>query len=182
MTSTDDVSGHAVAGVVAAGTEDSRAAGRWLLEAAPSPQAAETDWADEGTTFLRPGARFGAVAVRASLVHAALLLDDPATCGPSLRKRLRGAPIFYQANQFGREGAYVVLVSPDVAAQWDVPGSVAHHRGALLEVPAPERVRAGTPIWWVVPVDNPVELCAPDVLATLVKLGFDVVNSRLGRS
>ncbi|MGW4359597.1 hypothetical protein ACWEKU_12700 [Streptomyces californicus] len=182
MTSTDDGTGHAVAGVVAAATEDSRVAERWLLETAMFPQAAKSDWANDGTTFLLPGTRFGAVAVRASLVHAALLLDDPATCGPSLRKRLRGAPIFYQANQFGREGAYVVLVSADVAAQWDVPGSVAHHRGALLEVPAPDRVRAGTPIWWVVPVDDPVQLCAPVPLAALVKQGFDAVNGRLGRS
>lgn len=182
MTSTDDAPGQTAVGVVAAGTGNSRAAERWLLGAAPSPQAAMDDWADEGTTFLRPGNLFGAVAVRASLVHTALLLDDPAKCGPSLRARLGGAPVFYQENQFGREGAYVVLVSTDVAAQWDVPGSVAHHRGALLEVPAPDRVRARGPIWWVVPVGAPGQLCDPGPLAALVKQGFDMITGQLGRS
>ncbi|WP_228995191.1 hypothetical protein [Streptomyces sp. DH8] len=182
MTSTDDAPGQAAVGVVAAATDDSRAAERWLLEAAMFPQAAKSDWADDGTTFLLPGNLFGAIAVRASLVHTALLLDDPAKCGPSLRKRLRDAPVFYQENQFGREGAYVVLVSTDVAAQWDVPGSVAHHPGALLEVPAPGRIRARGPIWWVVPVGAPGQLCAPDPLAALVKQGFDMITGQLGRS
>ncbi|WP_098010410.1 hypothetical protein [Streptomyces sp. sk226] len=173
---------HELTGVnVEHGREQHLADGRWLLEAASSPRAAKADWADDGTTFLRPGSLFGAVAVRASLVHAALLLDEPTRCGPSLRTRLGRAPVFYQANQFGREGAYVVLVSADVAAQWDVTGSVAHHRGALLEVPAPGRARAGAPIWWVVPVGAPDGLCEPEPLAALVRQGL-MVTGAVGRS
>ncbi|MFJ5890241.1 hypothetical protein [Streptomyces californicus] len=52
-------------GPVEMGREQRLAGGHWQLGAASCPRSAMADWADDGTRFLRPGARFGAIAVRA---------------------------------------------------------------------------------------------------------------------
>ncbi|MFH9197205.1 hypothetical protein ACH4KO_06805 [Streptomyces anulatus] len=153
----------------------------WLLGAASSVRAARADWAEDGTTFLSPGALFGAVLVRAAVVHAALLVDDPVKCADPLRTRLGGGPVFYAERKFGREAGYVALVSASVAKMWTAPGSVAHHRTALLEVPDPWHVRPDQgAAWWVVPLDGPGVLCDPQPLATLISDGHDVLTSGLG--
>lgn len=162
------------------GREQRLAGGHWLLGAAPSLQVARKNWEEDGATFLKPGVLFGAIVVRAAVVHAALLLNDPAECGPSLRARLGGGPVIYGEQCFGTEGAYIALVPASVAAMWDMRGSVAHHGGALLEVPAPERVRPDEgPTWWVVPLEGPAVLCDPGPLADLIGLGHDALTGKL---
>ncbi|MFJ9886136.1 hypothetical protein ACIQRW_09750 [Streptomyces sp. NPDC091287] len=153
----------------------------WLLGAASSVRAARADWAENGTTFLTPGALFGAVLVRAAVVHAALLLDDPVKCAAPLRTRLGGGPVFYAEQKFGREAGYVALVPASVAMVWSVPGSVTHHRNALLQIPAPGNVRSDQgAAWWVVPLDGPGVLCDPQPFATLISHGHGVLTGSLG--
>ncbi|MFJ1787297.1 hypothetical protein ACIOML_23700 [Streptomyces anulatus] len=167
---------------VSLGRERLLASEHWLLAAAPSVRRARLDWADCGTTFLTPGVLFGAVAVRAAVVHAALLLDGPEKCAGSLRKRLGGGPVFYAEQQFGREAGYVALIPGSVAMTWSVPGSVAHHRRATLEVPAPGCTSPDHgSSWWVVPLDGPGVLCGPDPLAGLVSDGHGVLTGTLGQ-
>ncbi|MFJ3439254.1 hypothetical protein ACIPMU_37750 [Streptomyces cyaneofuscatus] len=162
---------HELTGVtVELGREKRLAGGRWLLGAAPSLEEARVGWEESGSAWLRPGALFGAVVIRASVVHAALGAGSPIECAPLVDV---GGPAFYSDEGFGREGAYTALVPASVALVWAVNGSIPHHRRALLQVPAPEAVRperAGRP-WWVVPLDGPGLLCDPDLLAALVKRG-----------
>lgn len=166
---------------VSLGTERVLASEHWLLAAAPSVRRARLEWADSGTTWLKPGALFGAVTVRASVVHAALLLDDPEKSARPLRESL-GGPVFYAEEQFGREAGYVALVAGSVSMAWSVPGSVAHHRRAELQVPAPGNTLPDLgPSWWVVPLDGPGVLCDPDPLATLVGHGHGVLTGTLGK-
>ncbi|MEU4180751.1 hypothetical protein [Streptomyces sp. NPDC026589] len=168
--------------MVSTGAERSLASGHWLLGAAASVRRARSDWADCGTTFLTPGALFGAVIIQASVVHASLLLDDPERCAAPLRTLLGGGPVFYAERRFGREAGYVALVPTPVAMTWSVPGSVAHYRKATLEVPAPQNVRPDHgPAWWVVPLDGPGVLCDPQPLATLVSQGHGVLTGTLGK-
>lgn len=130
---------------VTTGRERALAGGQWLLGAAPSLQEARADWEESGSAWLRPGALFGAVVIRASVVHAALGADSPIECAPLVDV---GGPVFCSDEGFGREGAYTALVPASVALVWAVNGSIPHHRRALLEVPAPEAVRperAGRP-------------------------------------
>jgi hypothetical protein len=182
MTNTGDTPGAPISGVVATGAERLLASGQWLLAAAPSVRRARLDWTDCGTTWLTPGVLFGAVAVRAAVVHAALLLDDPEKCARPLRERLGGGPVFYAEQQFGREAGYVALVPGSVAMSWSVPGSVANHRRAALEVPAPGCTSPDHgSSWWVVPLDGPGVLCDPDPLATLVGHGHGVLTGTLGK-
>ncbi|MFJ1590656.1 hypothetical protein ACIOD0_10470 [Kitasatospora albolonga] len=156
------------------GREQRLAGGHWLLGAAPSLQEARADWEESGSAWLRPGALFGAIVVRAGVVHAALGADSPIECA-SLADV--GGPVFYSDEGFGREGAYTALVPASVAMQWAVRGSIPHHRQALLEIPAPEIVRPErTPSWWVVPLDGPGTLCDPGLLAALVAQGQDVLD------
>ncbi|WP_103536038.1 hypothetical protein [Streptomyces sp. SM11] len=153
----------------------------WLLGAASSVRAAWADWAEGGTTFLTPGVLFGAVIVRAAVVHAALLLDDPVKCVEPLRTRLGGGPVFYAEQMFGREGGYVALVPGSVAMAWSVPGSMAHSRKAALEVPAPGNVRPDQgSAWWVLPLEDSGALCDPQPLATLISQGHGVLTGTLG--
>ncbi|MFI7085555.1 hypothetical protein ACIBUR_18410 [Streptomyces anulatus] len=134
----------------------------WLLGAASSVRAARADWVENGTTFLRPGALFGAVLFRAAVVHAALLLEGPVKCADPLRTRLGGGPVFYAEHEFGREAGYVALVPAAVARVWGVHGSVAHHRKALLQVPAPGNVRPDQgAAWWAVPPGRPWSAVRP---------------------
>ncbi|MFC8341198.1 hypothetical protein ACFUJX_29850 [Streptomyces rubiginosohelvolus] len=162
---------HELTGVtVQLGREQRLAGGHWLLGAAPSLQEARATWEESGSAWLRPGVLFGAVVVRAGVVHAALGMDSPIGCAPLVDI---GGPVFYSDAGFGREGAYTALVPAPVALVWSVNGSLPHHRRALLEVPAPQVVmpeRAGRP-WWVVPLDGPGLLCDPNLLADLVKQG-----------
>ncbi|MFG3406497.1 hypothetical protein [Streptomyces sp. NPDC048142] len=167
---------------VSLGRERVLAGEHWLLAAAPSVRRVRLDWADCGTTFLTPGVLFGAVIVRAAVVHAALLLDDPEQCAGPLRKRLGGGPVFYAEQKFGREAGYVALVPGSVTMTWSVPGSVANHRRAALEVPAPgctspDHGRS----WWVVPLDGPGVLCDPGPLAMLIGQGHGVLTATLGK-
>ncbi|MGW5925215.1 hypothetical protein ACWF2L_03075 [Streptomyces anulatus] len=162
---------HELTGVtVELGREQRLAGGHWLLAAAPSVKEARADWEESGSAWLRPGALFGAVVVRASVLHAALGTDSPIECAPLVDV---GGPVFYSDEGFGREGAYTALVPASVALMWSVNGSIPHHRRALLEVPAPQVVRperAGRP-WWVVPLNGPGLLCDPDLLAALAMQG-----------
>lgn len=162
---------HELTGVtVQLGREQRLAGGHWLLGSAPSLQEARADWEESGSAWLRPGALFGAVIIRADVVHAALGADSPIECAPLVDV---DGPVFYSEDGFGREGSYTALVPASVALVWGVNGSIPHHRRALLQVPAPNAVRperAGSP-WWVVPLDGPGSLCDPDLLAALVKQG-----------
>ncbi|MEU5036136.1 hypothetical protein AB0G48_18545 [Streptomyces rubiginosohelvolus] len=162
------------------GREQRLACGHWLLGAAPSLQEARATWEESGSAWLRPGVLFGAVVVRAGVVHAALGMDSPIGCAPLFDV---GGPVFYSDEGFGREGAYTALVPASVALVWSVNGSLPHHRRALLEVPAPQVMmpeRAGRP-WWVVPLDGPGLLCDPDLLADLVKQGTGTPGDAEGR-
>jgi hypothetical protein len=148
------------------------AGGHWLLPAAPEIEAGRADWKDTGSAWLRPGALFGAVIVPASLVHAALGLDDPIACAPPLAEGLEGGPVYYSPEGFGREGSYVALVPASVALSWSVRGCLSHPYRALLQVPAPDVIQPQEDgPWWVVPLDGPGLLCPPDRLAALVTLG-----------
>ncbi|MFG3397389.1 hypothetical protein [Streptomyces parvus] len=169
--------------LVELGREQRLAGGHRLLGAAPSFQVARRNCGEAGVTFLKPGVLFGAIVVRAAVVHAALLLNDPAEWGPSLRAGFGGGPVFYGEQRFGTEGTYIALKPASVAAMQDVRRSVAHHHGALLEVPAPERVRPDEgPAWWVASLEGPAVLCASDPLADLIGLGHDALTGRLGGS
>ncbi|MFC5072934.1 hypothetical protein ACFPN0_15385 [Kitasatospora cinereorecta] len=155
-------------------TERLTASGHWLLPAAPVLEDANADWKNKGSAWLRPGILFGAVILPASLVHAALGLDDPVTCAAPLAEGLEGGPVFCTPKGFGREGSYVALVPASASLAWDVPGSVSHPCRALLQVPAPDVIEPQEDgPWWVVPLDGPGLLCPPDRLAALVNLGRD---------
>ncbi|WP_411082550.1 hypothetical protein [Streptomyces sp. cmx-18-6] len=164
---------------VALGREQRLAGGHWLLGAATTLQEARASWDESGSAWLRPGALFGAVVIRASVVHAALDAESPIESAPLVDV---DGPVFYSEEGFGREGAYTALVPASVALVWAVRGSIRHHRRALLEVPAPEAVRperAGRP-WWVVPLDGPWLLCDPDLLAALVMRGTGTTGGAKG--
>ncbi|MEU2823010.1 hypothetical protein ABZ763_12210 [Streptomyces bacillaris] len=162
---------------VTTGAERRIAGGNWLLGAAPSLRGARASWEESGTAWLRPGALFGAIIIRASVVHAALGLDSPIECAAPLDVRLGGGPVFYGEAGFGPEGAYTALVPASVAGAWSTRGSMPHHRRALLEVPAPEIVRPErAPRWWVVPLDGPGLLCEPGLLAALVTQGRNALT------
>lgn len=153
------------------------ASGHWLLPTAPVLEDARADWKNKGFAWLRPGVLFGAVIMPASLVHAALGLDDPVTCAPPLAEGLEGGPVFYNAEGFGRGGSYTALVPASVSLAWGVRGSVAHPYRVLFQVPAPEVVEPqGDGPWWVVPLDGPGLLCPPDRLAALVSLGWAALH------
>ncbi|MFD3612407.1 hypothetical protein ACFWXA_30935 [Streptomyces atroolivaceus] len=148
------------------------ASGHWLLPAAPVLEDAHADWKNKGSAWLRPGVLFGAVTAPASLIHAALGLDDPVACAPPLAEGLEGGPVFYHPEGFGREGSYVALLPASVGLAWGVQGSLSHPYRALLQVPAPDVIEPQEDgPWWVVPLDGPGLLCPPDRLAALVNLG-----------
>ncbi|WP_405898117.1 hypothetical protein OG242_11840 [Streptomyces sp. NBC_00727] len=150
------------------------AAGHWLLSAAPKLSESRDEWQKKGTTWLRPGFLFGAVAIRASLVHAALGLDDPLACRGPLAEHLDACPVFYSPDQFSREGAYTVLVTASTAMGWRSIGSVPHDYRALLLVPSPhltEPQEDHSSPWWVVPLDGPGLLCSARPLVALVSAG-----------
>ncbi|MFD3848210.1 hypothetical protein ACFWVB_20260 [Streptomyces microflavus] len=148
--------------------------GDWLLGTVPPPTRplAWTDWETRGTTWLKPGTLFGAVVIRAALVHAALDRDSPVACATALDIRLGGGPVFYTDDAFQREGSYTVLVPSYAAREWRVGGSLAHPHRALLEVPAPGIVKPERALpWWVVPLEGPADLCSPEEVATMVIQG-----------
>ncbi|MFI0934554.1 hypothetical protein ACH4RG_22890 [Streptomyces sp. NPDC021019] len=183
MTNTGDTTRAAIVGLQATVAERMIASGHWLLDAAPSARRARLDWIDRGTTFLTPGPRFGAIIVQASVMHAALLLDnEPERCAARLPVGLRGGPIYYAKQQFGREAGYVALVPASVAMEWNVPGSVAHRPQATLDVPAPNNTSPDHgPAWWLTPPEGPGELCDPGALATLSRHGHGVLTGTLGK-
>ncbi|MFJ2205917.1 hypothetical protein [Streptomyces microflavus] len=162
---------------VTTASERAAAGGQWLLGAAPSRHEAWASWEETGTAWLRPGVLFGAILVRAGVMHAALGESSPMECATALDVRLCGGPVFYGEEGFGAEGCYTALVPASVAMQWAVRGSIPHHRQALLEVPAPEIVRPERTLsWWVVPLDGPGTLCEPGMLAALVAQGQAVLD------
>ncbi|WP_330248624.1 MULTISPECIES: hypothetical protein [unclassified Streptomyces] len=158
------------------------ASGHWLLSAAPLRPHAKVEWRENGAAWLRPGALFAAVVIRAFVVHAAIGLDSPEACAAPLADALEGGPMFYDAEGFGREGSYTALLPARVAQLAPMPGTVAHPQRGLLLVPAPdviERVETGP--WWMTPLDGPGLLCPPDRIAALASSGQDVLRSPEGR-
>ncbi|MEW1892304.1 hypothetical protein [Streptomyces sp. NPDC085659] len=144
----------------------------WLLSAAPDAHRSQDEWRTQGWTWLRPGVLFGAVVVRARLVHAALGLDDPLACRQPLPEHLDG-PVFYSPDLFGREGAYTVMVTASTAMGWRAIGSVAHDYRATLRIPRPDLIdppEDGSP-WWVVPLDGPGVLCKARPLIAFISAG-----------
>lgn len=144
------------------------AAAQWLSLATPSVRQAVAEWQDRGAAWLRPGALFTAVIVRASLLHEAVGSLSPQECGPVLHTELDG-PVFYREQEFGPEAGYTVLLPGSASRMWRVPGTVVFSPAALLLVPAPDRREptADCP-WWVVPPDGTGTLCTPGLLASLL--------------
>jgi hypothetical protein len=158
------------------------ASGHWLLASAPLIPTARSEWSNKGAAWLRPGLLFGAVIIEAAVIHAALGMDDPVACAPSLAEGLEGGPLFYSRHHFRGTGAYTALVPASVGMQWKLPGAVAHPARALLLVPAPDVIapREDGP-WWVVSLDGPGTLCPPDRLAALVLLGREALGREVPR-
>ncbi|TXR99729.1 hypothetical protein EAO73_27615 [Streptomyces sp. col6] len=167
-------------GVVHLRRERELASAHWLLSAAPDIGRSRAEWQDRGSTWLRPGFLFGAVAVRAALVHAALGLDDPVACRLPLAEHLAG-PVFYSPEGFAGAGAYTVMVSASTAMAWRSIGSEPHDRRALLLVPGPDLIepQENRP-WWVVPFDGPGLLCRARPLTALISAGRRAAGRRGG--
>lgn len=83
--------------VVTSRAERLLASGHWLLSAAPLRPHAKVEWRENGAAWLRPGALFAAVVIRAFVVHAAIGLDSPEACAAPLADALEGGPMFYDA-------------------------------------------------------------------------------------
>ncbi|MFE7863237.1 hypothetical protein [Streptomyces bacillaris] len=153
----------------------------WLLRAALSPAEAWARWEESGVAWLRPGDRFGAVALRAALVHAALGLTSPMACVTTLDVRLGGGPVFYRDHHFGGEGSYTMLIPAGASQGWRAAGAVTYSWHAQVEVPAPEIVRPeGALPWWVVPPGGPDALCDPEALAALAAQGHAALEGQRG--
>lgn len=146
-----------------------RTANHWLLSAAPTPDQTRYGWPDSGAAWLRPGALFAAVIVRAGVMHEAVGEPGPERSVAALTDALDG-PVFYRRGEFGPEAAYTVLLPASAARIWQVPDTVVLPPRALLLVPAPDRSTPNSedPPWWVVPPDSSGSLCTPALLASLL--------------
>ncbi|MGP3691290.1 hypothetical protein ACTVZO_42650 [Streptomyces sp. IBSNAI002] len=130
-----------------------------------------TTWKQKGAAWLRPGGLFCAVLIPAAVMHTAAQGNSPQACAGRIAEVLEG-PVFYDPSAFRQGGGYTVLLPASAALLWRVPGTVLHPSRRLLLVPAPDRCEPvdGRP-WWVVPLERPGMLCAPQPVACFAALG-----------
>lgn len=147
------------------------ASGHWLLASAPIVPAAMSSWKENGAAYLIPGGLFCAVMIPAAVMHAAAEGDSPQACAGRIADVLEG-PVFYDPSAFRQEGGYTAILPASAALVWRVPSTVLHPSRRLLLVPAPDRCEpvGGRP-WWVVPLESPGLLCAPQLVACFAGLG-----------
>ncbi|MER5570378.1 hypothetical protein OHU17_00205 [Streptomyces goshikiensis] len=130
-----------------------------------------SSWKENGAAYLIPGGLFCAVMIPAAVMHAAAEGDSPQACAGRIADVLEG-PVFYDPSAFRQEGGYTAILPASAALVWRVPSTVLHPSRRLLLVPAPDRCEpvGGRP-WWVVPLESPGLLCAPQLVACFAGLG-----------
>lgn len=119
------------------------------------------------------GVRFDAVRVSQAIVHSAANSTADATVYGFLSEYLQGAVI--------RDlDWYYMLVPARTTQQWHVHSSRCLGRGSWLEVPHLER-RAGPRSHWVVLPQGAADVCDPQRVADLVRIGHERILARPAR-
>ncbi|MGW4548381.1 hypothetical protein ACWEN4_18700 [Streptomyces violaceorubidus] len=148
------------------------AVSNWLLSAADDRSRAETEWNHRGVALLRCGGPFTAIRLPVPLVFAAAGSEDRAHVSAYLRAALHRGPVFVDQTA----GWYYCLVPARACESWREPDTECFGDDHYLGVPCPgvdvQHPRARS--YWVVPMDEPADLCSPDAISQLV----DVARQR----
>ncbi|MEU1076550.1 MULTISPECIES: DUF6415 family natural product biosynthesis protein [unclassified Streptomyces] len=148
---------------------------QWLASAHTTPSAAWLEWAQGGAAMLPCGGIFDAVRISAEIVHAAMQSGHPEVVGPHLERMLDG-PVIHDA--YARSVSYYALVPPGTCTQHDTRDVQHLARGTYLGVPdLPRTARPG--IYWLLPPRGVGDLCTPEGVGRLIRLGTQrIANPR----
>ncbi|TLQ39495.1 hypothetical protein FEF34_39440 [Streptomyces marianii] len=141
----------------------------WLVLASSDRAKAWTEWDTYRVALLRCGSLFSAVRIPGYLVYTAAGAEEPEAVRRFLAEILDGGPIFYDVG--GQQ--YYALTPASAARSWRLTVAECLDSDAFLGVPATDLTEFDPryPAYWVVPMDGPGTLCAPDDVALLVLMG-----------
>ncbi|MET9127140.1 hypothetical protein [Streptomyces sp. NPDC004528] len=162
-------------GQVTKGADRLRAAGHWLLTAAPDLNQSRREWDAEDVTFLRCGALFTAVSIPRAVVHAAAQSASPRLVDGFLAEALDGGPVIAAYGLV----LYYALVPATTHLRWSQSGSECLPARQLLAVPPVDHATyENRQAYWAVPMDSAATLCMPALVERVVSVG----RSRLTES
>ncbi|MEU7021891.1 hypothetical protein ABZ990_14690 [Streptomyces sp. NPDC046203] len=150
------------------------AAASWLILAAPNAEKARHEWEDYGVALLRCGSLLSAVRIPADLVYAAAGTEELEQVRAFLADVLDGGPIFHDTG--GRQ--FYALTPASAPSTWHLTVAECLGSNTFLGVPATDRTEPDCryPAYWVLPMDGPGTLCAPDDVAGLVLAGHQAAT------
>lgn len=146
------------------------AVGHWLLGAADDRATARGQWAGLDVALLRCGGILSAVRVPARLVWAAAGSEELHAVDDHLRRWFDGGAVAMDLHAL----LYYFLVPGSTAWRWtdrEFPGVECLGRDHYLGVPAPRLTERRGRSYWCVPMDSPGDLCYPDEVVELLKVG-----------
>ncbi|MFE3268095.1 hypothetical protein [Streptomyces sp. NPDC059215] len=134
---------------IVSGAERLRAAGHWLLGAAPDLAQSRFEWGEGDVTFLRCGGLFTAISMRRAIVHAAADSASPRLVDGFLEEAFDGGPVIAA---YGLD-PYYALVPASTAFRWAEPGAQCLPSRQLLTVPPVDRsTYENRASYWPVPM------------------------------
>ncbi|MGW6744980.1 hypothetical protein ACWGDX_30295 [Streptomyces sp. NPDC055025] len=139
---------------------------RWLESSSEVPEIARSDWQSGRPAILRTGVRYDAIRMPSDLVHAAVESTEPEAVTRALADRL-GGPVIADPVAW-----HYALVPRGTT--WTSPLAEIRGRGSWLGIPSTDRTDPSVPgVYWAVPVTTTGDLCDPDAVAELLRVGSE---------
>ena len=142
----------------------------WLLGATEDRATARGQWAALDVALLSLGGILSAVRAPARMVWSAAGTDELRAVDAHLRKWFDGGAVFMDLHAT----QYYFLVPGSTPWPWtdrQFPGVERLGRDHFLGVPAPRLTKPRGRSYWCVPMDSPGDLCYPDEVVELLKVG-----------
>lgn len=155
------------------------AVSHWFLAAADDGAAVRDQWTKVGAALFECGGLFSALRIPADLVEAAAGTDDLDMVGAFLRTFLTGGAVFVDLHSRN----FYALVPPSTAwmrSGWRHPRVECLGRNHYLGIPEMKRTEPRGRSYWCVPMDAPGDLCYPDELEELLRLGHARIGENAG--
>lgn len=143
-------------------------AGLWLVSRETHPRVAREAWAKGLPATLRAGIHFDAVHIPATLVERTIPVPRDRD---AIEHHFRTAGITTAVLISRRQDRYSILVPPDTANTWNVPGThclgSTHHTN-YLATPPPTRHEPPGAHWLLPAPEGEHQLCPPDTIRALL--------------
>ncbi|MBH1938378.1 hypothetical protein I5Q34_29670 [Streptomyces sp. AV19] len=143
-------------------------AGRWLVSRETHPRVAREAWSKGLPATLRAGIHFDAVHVPAALVEDGIRGSRDRD---AVERHFRAVGITTAVLVSRRRDRYSILVPPDTADTWNVPGAQclgATNHTNYLATPPPTRHEPPGAHWLLPAPEGDQDLCVPDCIRALL--------------